>query len=74
MQMRMASSIELIIDRLSPVQQKNQATLDYVAGRLGKETSSGQCILHLAPGGEIRKVEWRSMETVDDIMSLAKQP
>lgn len=52
----------------SSVEEKNQKVLAYVHGRLGDQTSQGQCILHLAPGGEIRKVEWRSTERAEDIV------
>ena len=48
--------------------EKNQQVLDYVHGRLGEKTSQGQCILHLGPGGEIRRVEWRSTERAEDIV------
>lgn len=47
---------------------QNQAVLDYVRDRLDERTSAGQCILHLAPGGEIRRVEWRSIDKVEDII------
>lgn len=52
----------------SIVTEKNQQVLEYVRDRLGEKTSAGQCILHLAPGGEIRKVEWRSTDRVEDIV------
>lgn len=51
-----------------PVEDKNQKVLDYVHGRLCDRTSQGQCILHIGPGGEIRKVEWRSTERAEDIV------
>ena len=48
--------------------RKNKKVLDYVHGRLGEQTSAGQCILHIAPGGAIHKIEWRSMERAEDIV------
>lgn len=50
------------------VWRKNQRVLDYVRGRLGESTSAGQCILHINPGGEIRKIEWHSVERAEDII------
>lgn len=47
---------------------QNEKVLDHVHGRLGPHTSQGQCILHLGPGGEIRRVEWRAVEKVEDIV------
>ncbi len=47
----------------------NQQVLDYVRDRLGEKTSTGQCVLHIGPGGVIRRVEWHSGEDVDDIIS-----
>lgn len=47
---------------------QNEKVLSYVHGRLGVRTSQGQCILHLGPGGEIRRVEWRAVEKVEDIV------
>ncbi len=49
----------------------NQQVLDYVRDRLGDKTSPGQAILHLAKGGQIRRVEWRSIDDVDDIINQA---
>ena len=50
------------------VEDKNRRVLEYVAGRLGEKTSAGQCILHINPGGEIRKLEWKRTEHVDDVL------
>ncbi len=50
------------------VEERNEKVLAYVHGRLGEKTSQGQCILHLGPGGEIRRVEWRSTERAEDIV------
>ncbi len=47
---------------------QNEKVLAYVQGRLGDRTSQGQCILHLGPGGEIRRVEWRAVEKVEDLL------
>lgn len=57
-----------IVRRIPSLAQRNQRVLDYVGGRLGERTSQGQCILHIAPGGEIKKVEWRSTDKVEDII------
>ncbi len=51
------------------VEQANQRVLNYVRDRLDDRTSAGQCILHLAPGGKIKKVEWRAQEDAEDIIS-----
>lgn len=49
---------------------QNQRVLDYVRDRLDKRTSPGQCILHLAPGGKIKSVEWQSIPiNVADIIN-----
>lgn len=50
------------------VKAKNQQVLDYIRDRLSEKTSPGRCVLHLAPGGEIRKIEWQSTDHVDDIL------
>jgi hypothetical protein len=67
--MRMAPrTLEVVPVGTLPVEDKNQKVLDYVHGRLCDRTSQGQCILHIGPGGEIRKVEWRSTERAEDIV------
>ena len=48
--------------------EENQTVLDHVRDRLSDTDSPGQCILHLGPGGEIRRVEWRSTEKKEDIL------
>ena len=50
------------------VRAQNEKVLAYVHGRLGDRVSQGQCILHLGPGGEIRRVEWRAVEKVEDVI------
>ena len=50
------------------VEAKNQRVLDRVRDRLGENTDAGKCILHLNSGGEIRRVEWRHIENVDDMV------
>lgn len=50
------------------VKSRNQRVLDYIGGRLCESTSAGQCILHLNPGGEIRRIEWRQVENASDII------
>lgn len=50
------------------VEARNKRVLDYVGGRLCDSMSAGQCILHLNPGGEIRRIEWRSVDNVSDII------
>lgn len=47
------------------VEDKNRKVLAYVHDRLA---GPGQCILHVDPGGEIRRVEWRSVERVEDVL------
>ncbi|KKN88049.1 hypothetical protein LCGC14_0251210 [marine sediment metagenome] len=47
---------------------QNEQVLAYVQGRLGDHTSAGQCILHIGPGGEIRRLEWRAVEKVEDLL------
>lgn len=62
---------EVIPVRTSPgqiVEAKNKKVLNYVASKLRLRTTAGQCILHLNTGGEIRKIEWRSQENVDDVV------
>lgn len=49
-------------------ERKNRRLLEYVEGRLDERTSAGQCILHLAPGGHIRRIEWRDTENAEDIL------
>jgi hypothetical protein len=61
MQVHMASRTEL-------TDRENEKVLNYVHGRLGERTSAGQCILHVGPGGVIRKVEWREVDRVEDII------
>ena len=51
------------------VEQSNQRLLNYIRDRLDDRTSAGQCILHLAPGGKIKTVEWREKEEVEDIIN-----
>ncbi len=50
------------------VEEKNLRVLEYIHGRLGDKTSQGQCILHINPGGEIRRIEWRETENSDDVI------
>lgn len=49
--------------------RENKRVLTYVAGRLGDKTSAGQCILHIAPGGEIKRIEWRETQSKEDVLN-----
>lgn len=54
-------------------ERENRRMLDYIGARLGDKTSAGQCILHIAPGGEIKDIEWRQKERKDDILSSKEE-
>ncbi len=59
-------------ERTCPVHKRvwarNEKVLAHVGDRLGETVNSGQVVLHLAPGGEIRKVEWRVPDLVKDLL------
>ncbi len=62
--------MNLVVPKPRPsVREKNQGVLDYVGGRLDENTSSVSCTLHINPCGEIRRIEWNSVEKSDDILS-----
>lgn len=51
-----------------PRSSNNRRLVEYLVARLDARTSPGQCILHLAPHGEVKKIEWREVDLVDDIL------
>lgn len=55
--------------RMTDRERRNRQVIEYLLGRLGDKTSAGQCILHLAPGGEIKKIEWRETEDVEGVFT-----
>lgn len=55
--------------QMTESERENRQVLDYIYGRLGDDTSAGQCIMHIGPGGVIRKVEWRRVDRVEDIIA-----